>query len=94
MKKIIRRLTAFALCAILAAAMPLASAQELFTPEGVLLTVQIAVTLPNGTLSFLPVTPVTSTMGDTVYWVDESMLSDDEIALLATAQLQPDERNG
>ena len=88
MKKIIRRLTAFALCAILAAAMPLASAQELFTPEGVLLTVQIAVTLPNGTLSFLPVTPVTSTMGDTVYWVDESMLSDDEIALLATAQLQ------
>lgn len=27
-------------------------------------------------------------MGDTVYWVDESMLSDDEIALLATAQLQ------
>lgn len=44
MKKIIRRLTAFALCAILAAAMPLASAQELFTPEGVLLTVQIAVT--------------------------------------------------
>lgn len=88
MKKIIRRLTAFALCAILAAAMPLASAQELFTPEGVLLTVQIAVTLPNGTLSFLPVTPVTNTMGDTVYWVDESMLSDDEIALLATAQLQ------
>ena len=52
MKKIIRRLTAFALCAILAAAMPQASAQELFTPEGVLLTVQIAVTLPNGTLSF------------------------------------------
>lgn len=62
MKKIIRRLTAFALCAILVMAMPLASAQELFTPEGVLLTVQIAVTLPNGTLSFLPVTPVTSTM--------------------------------
>ena len=88
MKKIIRRLTAFALCAILVMAMPLASAQELFTPEGVLLTVQIAVTLPNGTLSFLPVTPVTSTMGDTVYWVDESTLSDDEIALLATAQLQ------
>lgn len=53
MKKIIRRLTAFALCAILVMAMPLASAQELFTPEGVLLTVQIAVTLPNGTLSFL-----------------------------------------
>ena len=45
MKKIIRRLTAFALCAILVMAMPLASAQELFTPEGVLLTVQIAVTL-------------------------------------------------
>ena len=88
MKKIIRRLTAFALCAILVMAMPLASAQELMTPEGAMLTVQIAVTLPDGTLSFLPVTPVTSTMGDTVYWVDESMLSDDEIALLATAQLQ------
>lgn len=34
-----------------------ASAQELFTPEGVLLTVQIAVTLPNGTLSFLRLRP-------------------------------------
>ena len=49
MKKIIRRLTAFALCAILVMAMPLASAQELMTPEGAMLTVQIAVTLPNGT---------------------------------------------
>ena len=49
MKKIIRRLTAFALCAILVMAMPLASAQELFTPEGVLLTVQIVVTLADGT---------------------------------------------
>ena len=73
MKKIIRRLTAFALCAILAAAMPLASAQELFTPEGVLLTVQIVVTLADGTQSDLPVTPVTNTLGNTVYWVDESL---------------------
>ena len=88
MKKIIRRLTALALCAMLALAAPLAGAQELTTPEGAPLTVLIAITLPNGTLSYLPVTPVTNTMGDTVYWVDESMLSDDEIALLATAQLQ------
>ena len=88
MKKIIRRLTAFALCAILAAAMPLASAQELMTPEGGLLTVQIVITQPDGTMSLLPVTPVTNTMGNTVYWVDESMLSDDEIASLSTAQLQ------
>ena len=80
MKKIIRRLTAFALCAILVMAMPLASAQELFTPEGVLLTVQIVVTLADGTQSDLPVTPVTNTLGNTVYWVDESMLSDDQIA--------------
>ena len=41
MKQIIRRLTALALCAILMMAMPLASAQELMTPEGGLLTVQI-----------------------------------------------------
>lgn len=87
MKKIIRRLTAFALCAILVMAMPLASAQELFTPEGVLLTVQIVVTLADGTQSDLPVTPVTNTLGNTVYWVDESMLSDDQIAALSTAQL-------
>ena len=88
MKKLIRSLTAFALCAVLALAVPTAGAQELTTPEGAPLTVLIAVTLPNGTLSYLPVTPVTNTLGSTVYWVDESMLSDDEIALLATAQLQ------
>ena len=87
MKQIIRRLTALALCAILMMAMPLASAQELFTPEGVLLTVQIVVTLADGTQSDLPVTPVTNTLGNTVYWVDESMLSDDQIAALSTAQL-------
>lgn len=88
MKQIIRRLTALALCAILMMAMPLASAQELMTPEGGLLTVQIVITQPDGTMSLLPVTPVTNTMGNTVYWVDESMLSDDEIASLSTAQLQ------
>ena len=43
MKQIIRRLTALALCAILMMAMPLASAQELMTPEGGLLTVQIVI---------------------------------------------------
>ena len=64
------------------------SAQELMTPEGGLLTVQIVITQPDGTMSLLPVTPVTNTMGNTVYWVDESMLSDDEIASLSTAQLQ------
>ena len=88
MKQIIRRLTALALCAILMMAMPLASAQELMTPEGRPLTVQIVITQPDGTMSLLPVTPVTNTMGNTVYWVDESMLSDDEIASLSTAQLQ------
>ena len=50
MKQIIRRLTALALCAILMMAMPLASAQELLTPEGVSLTVQIVVTLADGTV--------------------------------------------
>ena len=69
MKQIIRRLTALALCAILMMAMPLASAQELTTPEGGLLTVQIVITQPDGTMSLLPVTPVTNTMGNTVYWV-------------------------
>ncbi|MFR5788060.1 MAG: hypothetical protein ACLUHE_13795 [Christensenellales bacterium] len=68
MKQIIRRLTALALCAILMMAMPLASAQELMTPEGGLLTVQIVITQPDGTMSLLPVTPVTNTMGNTVYW--------------------------
>ena len=48
MKQIIRRLTALALCAILMMAMPLASAQELMTPEGGLLTVQIVITQPDG----------------------------------------------
>ncbi|MFR6375435.1 MAG: hypothetical protein ACLUN5_02595 [Oscillospiraceae bacterium] len=49
------------------------------------------VTLADGTQSDLPVTPATNTLGITVYLADESMLSDDQIAALSTAQLCSDE---
>ena len=87
MKRFIRRMTAFALSAMLLTA-PMAQAQELTTPEGAWLSVEVVVTLEDGSQFSLDVTPVTTTLGSTVYWIDDSMLSDAERAALANAQLR------
>ena len=87
MKRFIRRVTAFALSAMLLTA-PMAQAQELTTPEGAWLSVEIVVTLGDGSQFSLDVTPVTTTLGSTVYWIDDSMLSDAERAALPNAQLR------
>ena len=81
MKRFIRRVTAFALSAMLLTA-PMAQAQELMTPEGTWLSVEIVVTLGDGSQFSLDVTPVTTTLGSTVYWLDDSMLTDEERAAL------------
>ena len=47
MKRFIRRVTAFALSAMLLTA-PMAQAQELTTPEGAWLSVEVVVTLEDG----------------------------------------------
>ena len=64
MKRFIRRVTAFALSAMLLTA-PMAQAQELMTPEGTWLSVEIVVTLGDGSQFSLDVTPVTTTLGST-----------------------------
>ena len=87
MKRFIRRVTAFALSAMLLTA-PMAQAQELMTPEGAWLSVEIVVTLGDGSQFSLDVTPVTTTLGSTVYWLDDSMLTDEERAALPNAQLR------
>ena len=87
MKRFIRRMTAFALSAMLLTA-PMAQAQELTTPEGTWLSVEIVVTLGDGSQFSLDVTPVTTTLGSTVYWLDDSMLTDEERAALPNAQLR------
>lgn len=87
MKRFIRRVTAFALSAMLLTA-PMAQAQELMTPEGTWLSVEIVVTLGDGSQFSLDVTPVTTTLGSTVYWLDDSMLTDEERAALPNAQLR------
>lgn len=66
----------------------MAQAQELTTPEGAWLSVEVVVTLEDGSQFSLDVTPVTTTLGSTVYWIDDSMLSDAERAALANAQLR------
>ena len=87
MKRFIRRMTAFALSAMLLTA-PMAQAQELTTPEGAWLSVEVVVTLEDGSQFSLDVTPVTTTLGSTVYWLDDSMLTDEERAALPNAQLR------
>ena len=87
MKRFIRRMTAFALSAMLLTA-PMAQAQELTTLEGAWLSVEVVVTLEDGSQFSLDVTPVTTTLGSTVYWIDDSMLSDAERAALPNAQLR------
>ena len=87
MKRFIRRMTAFALSAMLLTA-PMAQAQELTTPEGAWLSVEIVVTLEDGSQVSLFVTPVTTTLGSTVYWLDDTLLSDEERAALSGAQLR------
>lgn len=66
----------------------MAQAQELMTPEGTWLSVEIVVTLGDGSQFSLDVTPVTTTLGSTVYWLDDSMLTDEERAALPNAQLR------
>ena len=91
MKQIIRRMMAVMLCAVFALASPLASAQDMTgTPELVLdfasLWASLTVTMPDGSQQNIPVTTVTTTLGDIVYWVDQSTLTPEQISALPTGQ--------
>ena len=80
MKKITRRLLAFALFAVLAFAAFGAPAQEK-------LTAQIVITLEDGTEQALPVQMVPGSAGDTVYWLDTSVIAPEQAAMLGMGYL-------
>ena len=81
MKNIVRLLLCAVMCMMLALAPSAVCAQE----QNVF--AQMAVTLPDGTQEFIPAYPVVTSMGDTVYWVDYSMLTPEQTAALAGGQL-------
>jgi len=82
MNKITRRLTALALCVMLALTPPLAAAQD---AQG--WSALVLITLGDGSQAYVPAQLVITTLGDSVYWVDQSMLSEEERAALALGQL-------
>ena len=82
MKKAVRRVLAVMLCALLALGALPACAQE-----GSPLFVQVALTLGDGTQVLIPAQTVTTTLGDTVYWVDETVLEPEMVEALASGQL-------
>ena len=89
MKQTIRRLMAVMLCAVLALASPLALAQDMVDPSMVdvaSLWARLTVTLPDGAAQEIPVSTVTTTLGDIVYWVDQSTLTPEQLAALNAGQ--------
>ena len=69
MKKITRRLMAVMLCALLAFASGCAEAQESANA-------QMIVVLADGTEQMLPMEQTITSLGETVYWLDLSMMSE------------------
>ena len=78
MKSIIRRITAVLLCAMLALAAPLAAAQDVSA-----LQAQVTATLEDGSPLVVDAVAVVTTLGDTIFWVDTSYLSPEQVNLLS-----------
>ena len=71
MKRIIRRAAALMFCALLVLVAPLAAAQDVSA-----LSAQVVVTLPDGSQQSVPATTVVTTLGDSVFWVDQNSAPD------------------
>ena len=82
MRKITRRLTAAVLSACLALA-PLGA----FAEQPQIITAQVHAPMSDGTQLVLSVQSAITSSGETVYWLDSSMLSQEQLAALAAAQL-------
>ena len=80
MKKITRRLLAFVLCAAMALCAPCALAQD-----GQM--AQIVMALEDGTQQALAVQMVPGSAGDTVYWLDTSLVTPEQMELLSAGWL-------
>ncbi|MBQ2834318.1 MAG: hypothetical protein IJE71_06895, partial [Clostridia bacterium] len=78
MKKIIRLLSAVMLIALLGLMAPCALADG---------AAQMVITLGDGSQQVIDVQQLTTSLGETVYWLDMSALDDDQLAALESAQL-------
>ena len=79
MRRITRRLTAAVLSACLALSPVCAFAD-------VQMSAQVELPMSDGAMMLLPVQMVITSTGETVYWLDMSLLSDDQLEALAMAQ--------
>ena len=82
MRKITRRLTAAVLSACLALA-PFGAFAE--SPQGI--TAQVVLPMQDGAQMALPVQTVVTSAGETVYWLDMSMLDEAQIEALSMGEL-------
>ena len=82
MRKITRRLTAAVLSACLALA-PFGAFAE--SPQGIM--AQVVLPMQDGTQMTLPVQTVITSAGETVYWLDMSMLDEAQIEALSMGEL-------
>ena len=81
MKKITRALSAALLCALLLLCAPFAAALEGVTGA------EVQIGLPDGSVQALPVQIVTTSLGDVVYWLDQTQLTGEQRAALAGGTL-------
>ena len=88
MKKITRALAAVLLCALLMLCAPFAAAMEGVTGA------QVQIWLADGSTQALPVQIVTTSLGDVVYWVDQTVLTEEQRAALTGGVLQLVNENG
>ena len=82
MRKTTRRLTALVLSACLALA-PLGAFAQ--TPQGT--AAQVVITMQDGAQASLPVQVLVTSAGETVYWLDMSMLDEAQIEALSMGEL-------
>jgi len=82
MKKITRRLSAVVLSAALAFASPCVLAQDMYAPAA-----QVMITMEDGSQQALSVQMLVTATGETVYWMDMSLLAEEQIAALEMGQL-------
>ena len=82
MRRITRRLTAVVLSACLALA-PLGAFAE--SPQGI--AAQVVLPMQDGTQMALPVQTVVTSAGETVYWLDMSMLDEAQLEALSMGEL-------
>ena len=82
-KTIIRRLAA----AALGAALLLSPVGVFAEAEPTLPLAQVVITMEDGSVQQLPVQMVTTSTGETVYWLDMSLLTPEQFAALSMGQL-------